>query len=450
MPFDQYASDITTGSLPMYDKDKMRLQREMQHDFDHASITSTSTIHNGRGITTDNDSDISLGIRASARGYRTGGNMLPTESPAIDSKMFSNQFADFSMDAGDFDDESVEIGRGGYRKGMESTPRESIAAVNGRNARRSYPVDLFSPSPKAGRNARKENVPAPQRKPTNQTTPKKYGSARDKKTATSGNQPVSKTTETVSRSPVLPPQDETMTGFFSTEEKHKNQPRSSRRQLFQNIQQSPRQKHNDLAVPTSFKSTKDFIRELGLNNDTATVNMDKKNQQPEQQPTATLDMTTQSFLFPEIPDMSEILGDVTRPHNRKRRSNAPGNNSTYMPSPFHRPIESIPVPQDERATLMAMRELHEKMESLEMDNENVNRQSVDLERQYLLMKDKYQVEHKRVEMLQRELENVRTGKGPNESDPREIEKLNGLFSSERMSRLFYSSFLCLSANLFRT
>src|SRR5690606_41383256 len=110
MPFDLHASELTSDSFAMYDKDRMRLQREMQHDFEHASITSTSTVHNiGGGAFQDNDSDDSLGIRASARGYRTGGNMLPTESPAIDSKMFSNQFADFSMDAG-------EIGRASCRE----------------------------------------------------------------------------------------------------------------------------------------------------------------------------------------------------------------------------------------------------------------------------------------------------------------------------------------------
>ncbi|RPA75790.1 hypothetical protein BJ508DRAFT_379860 [Ascobolus immersus RN42] len=435
MPFDQHASDLTSDSFAMYDKDRMRLQREMQHDFDHASISSTSTVHNIRGATfQDNDSDDSLGIRASARGYRTGGNMLPTESPAIDSKMFSNQFADFSMDAGDFDDDSsVEIGRGSYRTALEGTPKESTAAANGRNARRSYPVDLFSPSPKAGRNAKRESVGAPQRKASNLTTPKRPTTTRDKKASNPG--AVSKTTETLSRSPVPQQQDDTMTGFLPVDSNYTNNNnlRSSRRSLFQNIQKSPRPKHNDLAVPTSFKSTKDFIRELGLNGDTATVNLDARNQQLQQQdqPTATVDVTTQSFMIPDADDMSEVLGDITKQYGRKRRANGQ-NNSTYMPSPFHRPIESIPVPQDERATLMAMRELQEKMEGLEMENETLNRKSVDLERQYLLMKDKYQVEHKRVEMLQRELDNVRNGRGQNESDPRDQEKLNGLFSNDRM------------------
>lgn len=118
-------------------------------------------------------------------------------------------------------------------------------------------------------------------------------------------------------------------------------------------------------IPQNFKSTDAFLHELGLGGTTTATDLKNRLNQlkdlnASRGDNTTIGITQQSYLLPQMSDLSELIsgypGDVTRMSHKK----GPFNNTRG-----HKPIESIPIPHDERAILMAMRLLQDKVADLE-------------------------------------------------------------------------------------
>jgi len=127
------------------------------------------------------------------------------------------------------------------------------------------------------------------------------------------------------------------------------------------------------AIPKSFKSTPDFLRELGLDGHTQTINLQAtlkelkqvgppepsarpRTKQTTQQSTRSARNADPSFMIPNMPDMTDLFGgnEVTHFSAKKGAS-----------AESHIPIDSIPIPHDSRALLDGMKQLQEKVAMLE-------------------------------------------------------------------------------------
>ncbi|KAL7267818.1 hypothetical protein RUND412_009582 [Rhizina undulata] len=186
------------------------------------------------------------------------------------------------------------------------------------------------------------------------------------------------------------------------------------------------------AAPKGFKSTDTFLMELGLGGNTTTIDFQEKlNALKDVGPEATrknnenrrsvsstagpsaedrhanlatsYGFTQQSFLLPQISDLSELIsgypGETTR-YGRKRG---------YGAAKHYRPLESIPVPQDERALLMAMRLLQEKVTGLEESKAVAEQRCAKLEGELKNYEMKLLKEQRRARLAQESLQKKRSG-----------------------------------------
>lgn len=154
------------------------------------------------------------------------------------------------------------------------------------------------------------------------------------------------------------------------------------------------------SVPNRFKSTGDFLKELGLTERTSTLTMQQRLKalkdpgSTRRQPTR-FDPTPAaepSFVIPQIPDMTELFsGDATR-FSMKRGA-----------AETHKPIDSIPIPQDERAVLAAMRLLQEKVLALEGSKASTEQRCLRLEKELRKAEAKFQQEQRRADLVEEEL-----------------------------------------------
>lgn len=203
------------------------------------------------------------------------------------------------------------------------------------------------------------------------------------------------------------------------------------------------------AIPKSFKSTDAFLHELGLDGHTTTTDMkarldNLKDVDPGRAPglyrhadEATTLNTQQSFLLPQMSDLSELIsghpGDATR-FSRKRASG--------YGSKTHRPLGSIPVPHDERAILMAMKLLQDKVADLEGSKAEAERECLKLEFELRRTEARILQEQQKTKAAEEGLARKRSGDsafgGSNDGDAEERvrEKLKLEHQMERLSALW--------------
>ena len=142
-------------------------------------------------------------------------------------------------------------------------------------------------------------------------------------------------------------------------------------------------------VPRSFKTTSVFIHEMGLEGHTVTLDLQNPPTYDE-----TLELTGQasvrSFVIPSTAGVSGLIAsEATRIYNstvgRRRNRNAHS----------HRPIESIPVPEDNREILIAMQILQDKMAGLEEAKLVTERRCDNLKEELKKVRENYENEFKR-------------------------------------------------------
>ncbi|KAH0537485.1 hypothetical protein FGG08_005703 [Glutinoglossum americanum] len=141
------------------------------------------------------------------------------------------------------------------------------------------------------------------------------------------------------------------------------------------------------SIPSKFANTEDFLQ--GLTQGTG-ANRNSHNPQAARAASAqtgAASATQQSFLLPDLPNLSELVSGVFndgtpvfsrsgKPRSRFASSTFPrgsGNNK-----PDHIPIDSIPVPEEERAIFVSLRLLQDKLAELENEKAEVERRAEEL------------------------------------------------------------------------
>ncbi|CAZ84374.1 unnamed protein product [Tuber melanosporum] len=213
----------------------------------------------------------------------------------------------------------------------------------------------------------------------------------------------------------------------------------------------------DKPVPRSFKSTDAFLQELGLDGHTTTTDLKERLDKLKDVDSGrapglhkpgdeTIGITQQSFLLPQMSDLSELIsgypGDATR-FSRKRTSGG-------FPK-THKPLESIPVPHDERAILMAMKLLQDKVEALEGSKAEAEQQCMHLEHELRRSEIRIRQEQHRAKAAEDSLIRKRGGDsafgGSNDGDAEERAK-EKMKLEHQMEKLSALSLLSLAKCIF--
>lgn len=534
--------------------DRLRLGREVAHDFAHDSFSSNSS----RGGANDNNNDEetdtlgSFDISRDARGTSTRRVDMLQHTPTIDSQLFSQEFADFTMAGrdGDDDDEvtdSIEVGRGdnnnsdlrsvdfsthipfpltagrsrkqdrkmsSFFSAVSPNPPERLQSISSTH---SDPSEYLQASRRRGGASTANNKPKEKAKPGQESkglgsltgfdlsqigTPKNNSRGRSRLGTTGIGTEASKISDFVSNSgsggsrsrfqggQSKSPRDEhgdtaSDVGSVSGRARPSNTRFASSKPKQSSSSSVPgggargnrMGKNDDLtadvpaivakarrtatgadkAVPQSFKSTDAFLQELGLDGHTTTTDLKERLDRlkdvdagrapgfykPTDEATG---ITQQSFLLPQMSDLSELIsghpGDATR-FSRKRTSG--GFSKT------HKPLESIPVPHDERAILMAMKLLQDKVEALEGSKAEAEEQCMHLEHELRRSETRLRQEQHRARAAEDGLIRKRGGDsafgGSNDGDAEERAK-EKMKLEHQMERLSALSLLSLVRRIF--
>ncbi|KAH8144427.1 uncharacterized protein LAJ45_11595 [Morchella importuna] len=162
-------------------------------------------------------------------------------------------------------------------------------------------------------------------------------------------------------------------------------------------------------IPQNFKSTDAFLHELGLEGNTTSTDVKSKLQQlknynPGKRDNITAGITQQSFMLPEMSDLSELISGYPGDATRMSMKRGPFGNTKD-----HRAIDSIPIPHDERAILMAMRLLQEKVAKLEESKAEAEHRCMRLETELRRSETRTQMERQKSRAVGENLERKRSG-----------------------------------------
>lgn len=534
--------------------DRLRLARELARDFAHDSFSSNSS----RGGANDNNNDEetdtlgSFDISRDARGTSTRRVDMLQHTPTIDSQLFSQEFADFTMAGRDGDDDeevtdSIEVGRGdnnnsdlrsvdfsthipfsltvgrgrkqdrkmsSFFSAVSPNPPERLQSISSTH---SDPSEYLQASRRRGGASTANNKPKEKAKPGQESkglggltgfdlsqigTPKNNSKGRSRLGTTGIGTEASKISDFVSNSgsggsrsrfqggQSKSPRDEhgdtaSDVGSVSGRARPSNTRFASSKSKQSSSSSVPgggargnrMGKDDDLtadvpaivakarrtgtgadkAVPQSFKSTDAFLQELGLDGHTTTTDLKERLDRLKDvdagrapgfyKPTdETIGITQQSFLLPQMSDLSELIsghpGDATR-FSRKRTSG--GFSKT------HKPLESIPVPHDERAILMAMKLLQDKVEALEGSKAEAEEQCMHLEHELRRSETRLRQEQHRARAAEDGLIRKRGGDsafgGSNDGDAEERAK-EKMKLEHQMEKLSVLSLLSLVRRIF--
>ena len=128
----------------------------------------------------------------------------------------------------------------------------------------------------------------------------------------------------------------------------------------------------------------------------------------------TFNPTNQSFLLPNMPDISELVSGTfkdgtpvfTRSGRVQSRFSSNGNNFNGG----HSGLDSIPVPQEEKDIFLSLQLLQEKVDNLEMEKANTQRDMEELQREV------YQLEAEKNELLKNRRSDSALGMGDSGND----------------------------------
>jgi hypothetical protein len=141
------------------------------------------------------------------------------------------------------------------------------------------------------------------------------------------------------------------------------------------------------SIPSKFTTTEDFLQGLTQGTGAARNPQNPQTARAASSHTAAAGATQQSFLLPDLPNLSELVSGVFndgtpvfsrsgKPRSRFTSSNFPRGNGKNKPD--HVPIESIPVPDEERALLVSLRLLQDKVAGLENDKAEAEKRAEEL------------------------------------------------------------------------
>jgi hypothetical protein len=456
-------------------QDQYRLGRQLARDFEDASFSSVPPP--GAGDHTDTIASLDVGKDANATSTKrlhpytpmrhpTGAapGMMLYETPTINSKLMHDHFIDFTMAVEHNDDtDSYEIGRARpVGAGVSFADNENdVFSFGGpessakKNEGRKRAVGkLDDGSSQDGGDNRKRSSdrkqraqvvdrsmgsPAPRSSPFRTTLnfePPAATPKRGKRLSNSSGERPAKITDYVSNSgsggsrtsrTVNPPttsrdsEEDALSDLGSANGREWKFQRRSSMPSSPPLRRVPEdvpartEKGSSGEIPKSFKSTGEFLKELGLDGHTQTINLQttlkalkdpgptprhrtKQTPQSSRTPATRQRMADPSFAIPSMPDVTDLFAgnDVTRFSAKKGAA-----------AESHVPIDAIPIPHDSRAILTAMKLLQEKVTALEGSKAANEQKVAKLERELRRAETKYQQETRRARLAEEEMRRSR-------------------------------------------
>jgi hypothetical protein len=500
-----------------FNRDRLRLGRELARDFEDASFSSVA-----RPGADSTAASLDIGKDANATSTKRIYPQIPTraptgrpgtmlyQTPTIDSRLMRDNFIDFTMAAEDVretDADSYEIGRGRNTGAGVSFMDQSVdvfligetgAKKNESRKRTGGRIDDKRSSSQDRADAHQRTVrdrrtraqaqdkslgsPKPRSSPfpnlsfsPRAITPKRV---RSRLSSGSGDHP-SKIKDFVSNSgsggsrasrfvnPPTDPRDSEEDAlsdigsaagrqwFGNTRFQRNNAPSPTGRKPQDEdltddlpaILGRTRKSNSADVVPKSFKSTPDFLKELGLDGHTQTINLQQTLRQlkdagtprpyttkPAFQPPA---RNEPSFMIPNIPDMTDLFsGNEPTRFSAKKGAAAKS----------HHRIDSIPIPHETRAMLTAMKLLQEKVTNLEGNKAANEQKCAKLESELRRAEVKYQQETRRARLAEEQIR--RRGRpdstfgGSEDGDLDLQEKARSDWLMEKLSKFIATCKLC--------
>ncbi|KAI9779441.1 MAG: hypothetical protein M1839_007406 [Geoglossum umbratile] len=160
-----------------------------------------------------------------------------------------------------------------------------------------------------------------------------------------------------------------------------------------------------VSVPSKFTTAEDFLQDLAYGTG-ASQNPRSAQARVASSNVAAVGATQQSFLLPDLPNLSELVSGVfndgTPVFSRTRGTRSRFASSTYprgnaANKPDHIPIESIPVPEEERALFVSLKLLQDKVAELENEKSETKKRVEELKGENEMLK----AERKERERLRR-------------------------------------------------
>ncbi|EMC99731.1 hypothetical protein BAUCODRAFT_30123 [Baudoinia panamericana UAMH 10762] len=109
--------------------------------------------------------------------------------------------------------------------------------------------------------------------------------------------------------------------------------------------------------------------------------------------------TANSFMLPDLPNISELVSgtrkDGTPVFSRTSKPRSRFTSGQYNPSLQHAAIESVPIPEDEKAIFSSLQLLQDKIAALEMEKSEAQKRAEEYEGKIIELRHQLEVERRR-------------------------------------------------------
>jgi hypothetical protein len=382
-------------SSPPYSDGKARALRELSASLNHSqrSISpvhpppsdSNPTKHSGFGEDTfdffDND-DVLMStqhkvdedtntlpqyprIRSTAKKLGSW-RPLHSEQPNPDTSMVNKMFGDFNSGS-DGDDGSVEQARGGNEdhRSNRSTP--------GKFSSREF-NSLYDMTP-----------------PTNRSR-KSYAAETGSLRRDAQIRRASRNPTDMNASPRPPSARKSLVASSNQDRKH-----PSLAQMHAKVSEDESSFVNERPPSVTLEHSKNTRwgnarRQTSLQTDGVVDASPRVNAMPRSRPATAQNVTAQSFILPDMPNLTELVSGVFEDGTPVFSKTAParsrfmGTNNSGRRQPNHIPVDSVPIPQDEKAIFTALQLLQDKVAQMERERAEVEKKMEEQEFEIIELK----------------------------------------------------------------
>jgi hypothetical protein len=128
----------------------------------------------------------------------------------------------------------------------------------------------------------------------------------------------------------------------------------------------------------STKNTRWGNRQTSLQVDGYVEEATRANAKPQSRPSTGQNATAQSFILPDLPNLTELVSGVFGDGTPVFSKNTPGRSRFAAPPgggrrPNHIPIDSVPIPDEEKAIFSALQQLQDKVAQIEAERSEQDR-----------------------------------------------------------------------------
>ncbi|KAF2262683.1 hypothetical protein CC78DRAFT_309574 [Lojkania enalia] len=317
-------------------------------------------------------------IRSTAKKIGSWRPALPSEGPAIDTSMVNKQFDDFDHDDSDEDDMSIEQARGG-RRSNRSTPgkvRSSLVEFN----------NLYDITP-------------PSARPRKSYAAETGSLRRDAQIRRASRNDL----ETASPRPTSTRNSPAMAGGPSHDRK-----RTTLAQSHAKISEDESSfvEERPPTITLQAKTTRwggPRSRQTSLQMDGPPEFLSPAEGTPRERPMTAQTATAQSFMLPDLPNLTELVSGVFQDGTPVFSKTTPARSrfsAPYNPKnaggrhPNHIPVDSVPIPEEEKAIFAALQLLKEKVAQLEQERAEADKKIEEQEAELIELRAASQAQEK--------------------------------------------------------